>query len=127
MWTMRIKVPPKAANGAIAAIATEEEAGEGGKKAGAGLIALAKGPFATEEEAAREYDALAGPLNRPVNFPTAEWPKKATKEQSSDYRGVCWHKPTRAWTASISVANRNRGLGYFKTAVRETTHRAHTK
>ena len=28
-----------------------------------------EGPFKTEEEAARAYDAQAAPLGRPVNFP----------------------------------------------------------
>mmetsp|Transcript_86390 Transcript_86390/g.172863 ORF Transcript_86390/g.172863 Transcript_86390/m.172863 type:complete len:250 (-) Transcript_86390:337-1086(-) len=73
------------------------------------------GPFMSEEDAARAYDEVAGPLGRPVNFPAANSEqKKAGKESASKYVGVCWHKPSRHWTASISIKNKNMHLGYFK-------------
>jgi len=74
------------------------------------------GPFATELEAAHAYDAAAGPLNRPVNFPApASGQKQATKDSASKFRGVCWHKPAKRWTASITKSGKNVHLGYFAT------------
>ena len=97
-WTMRIKV---------------KEGGVGGKE-----VSRTAGPFSTEEEAARAYDAVAGSLGRPVNFPApGTGQARASKAQASSYRGVCWHKPTKHWTAFVSVHGRNFCLGYFKDEV----------
>lgn len=30
------------------------------------------------------------------------------------YRGVCWHKSSKTWTAMIKINNKNSTLGYFK-------------
>jgi hypothetical protein len=47
------------------------------------------GPFKTEAEAAQAYDAAAGPLGRPVNFPAPNsGQKKASKESASKFIGV---------------------------------------
>lgn len=77
-----------------------------------------EGPFGTEEEAARAYDAKAGPAGRPVNFPNASavpGQAQALKgAKSSAYRGVCWHKASKMWTPMIKVDKKNTTLGYFK-------------
>jgi len=40
---------------------------------------------------------------------------KAPATNKSGYKGVCWHKRTRAWRAQISANNKKIYLGDFKT------------
>jgi hypothetical protein len=74
------------------------------------------GPYDTEEDAARAYDALAGPLGRPVNFPAAGSSQAHAVKgaKSSQYRGVSWHSAAKLWYPSIRVNGKNPPLGYFK-------------
>ena len=74
------------------------------------------GPFDTEEEAARAYDALAGPQGKPVNFPAADSSQtQAVKgAKSSQFRGVSWHSASKLWSVSIKVNGKTINLGYFK-------------
>ena len=80
---------------------------------GVGGAARGLGSFASEEAAARAYDAAAGPLGRPVNFPTEEQ-AQAVKRGSSKYRGVTWQRVTRKWKAKIYVGGKAKHLGLFE-------------
>ena len=57
------------------------------------------GDFKNEEDAARIYDKHAGPLGRPVNFPTNDNHKKAQKNGASKYEGVWWDLDKHKWEA----------------------------
>lgn len=74
------------------------------------------GPYDTEEDAARAYDAMAGPLGRPVNFPAADSGQAHAVKgaKSSQYRGVSWHSAAKLWYAGMRVNNKSVSLGYSK-------------
>jgi len=57
------------------------------------------GYFKNEKAAARMFDERAGPLGRPVNFPTNDDHKKAKKNGASKYEGVCWNLDESIWEA----------------------------
>ena len=98
------------------------------------------GVFATEEAAARAWDAAAirhrGP-DTAVNFPTREGQARATKpkragapreviHRRSEYVGVCWrigstiHTP-RPWKAAMRYGGAQHDLGAFATEARRTS------
>mmetsp|Transcript_81196 Transcript_81196/g.158619 ORF Transcript_81196/g.158619 Transcript_81196/m.158619 type:complete len:288 (-) Transcript_81196:213-1076(-) len=82
------------------------------------------GCFKDEEVAARSYDSAAQELGRHLNFPTegnAQAIKggkeksnvQASKDGSSRYKGVSWHKKTQKWEAGIKINYKKKGLGHF--------------
>ena len=72
------------------------------------------GYFASEEDAARAYDAAAGPLGRPVNFPRSKvGEKQVVKRGTSEYRGVDWLRASGQWEASARLHGRRCSLGVF--------------
>ena len=68
------------------------------------------GTFDKEEDAARAFDARAGALGRPVNFPEGGQ-VQAVKAGSSKYRGVV--AIGSRWRASIKLDGKFKSLGYF--------------
>ena len=94
------------------------------------------------------YTHLAYPMYAPYRSGARAWPRtdmdhvngdradnrwcnlrEATQSQNqantsmradniSGYKGVCWHKGHRKWTAKIQVSGERRYLGYFDTPER---------
>ena len=97
------------------------------------------GSYATEEEAARAYDAEGARLGRELNFPE-EWKNvedieakyealsykgKRTTSSSSKYRGVTFDKGNESnpWKAQIRIDGKQKYLGSY--ATEEEAARAH--
>ena len=100
------------------------------------------GTHATEEEAARAYDAEGARLGKELNFPE-EWKdvedieakyealsykkgkRKASSISSSKYRGVSRNKGSKSkpWVAQINIDGKQKYLGYH--ATEEEAARAH--
>jgi hypothetical protein len=72
------------------------------------------GNFADEETAARTYDQQAGPLGRPVNFPTCDDHKQARKGGASKYEGVRWNYSENVWEAFGVKHGESLSLGCFQ-------------
>jgi hypothetical protein len=68
-----------------------------------------------EEEAARKFDACAGPLGRPVNFPGVGQLEavKGTRGGTSTFKGVRWHSRDKKWIAQITINGKQTHLGRF--------------
>ena len=45
------------------------------------------------------------------------WNSCKRKNNTSGFKGVCWHKPARKWRASISLQGKTVSLGYFTNPV----------
>lgn len=88
------------------------------------------GYFSCAEDAALAYDAVAHALwgmdchlnfpdrvgeVEPVTFDDSPWrgPRRGSKH---GYKGISFFKRTGRWIAQISVAGKNRGLGYYDSA-----------
>lgn len=50
---------------------------------------------------------------RPASRPQNGMNRGAYKNNSSGFKGVCWHKRIKKWTARIQVGNKMVNLGYF--------------
>ena len=74
---------------------------------------LGLGLHASEEAAARAFDKRAGPLGRPVNFPTEEQ-EQAIKQGASKYEGVHWNSNGKAWEAAGVKHGERVPLGSFQ-------------
>jgi hypothetical protein len=79
------------------------------------------GSFATEEEAARVYDAvaIANGLKTGLNFSQQVMragkmhDRKKPAGSTSLYRGVSWHKSARKWSVRIRMLSGTRYLGSY--------------
>jgi hypothetical protein len=47
--------------------------------------------------------------------------RHANKKSTSIYKGVCWHKLTKKWSASIQIDNKKRHLGLFDSPIEAAT------
>jgi len=73
------------------------------------------GAFSDEDDAGRAYDAyvIDNDLGRELNFLSSKAAPHRPARGTSRYRGVCWSKSKRKWSAEITVGGTHVRLGRF--------------